>query len=138
MGTAVVRCARVAALTVNWTRAEIDEVRAAVSSSSTVRGRKKALETLSAALHKFESRDNPKARVTIRFGERPAGLLGEVLQRRSSPAAQSALRQLEAAALEAVRGARKAKRNDVTLTNVKADTRDHRVRHVSGRARPPR
>lgn len=126
----------VAAATVNWTRVEIDEVLAAVSASSTVRGRKKALEELNRA--RAKAKDNPKARVTIRLGERPAALIAEVLQGRSAPAAQSALRRLEAAALQAVRGARKAKRDEVTLGNVKADTRDHRVRHVTGRPRSAR
>ena len=127
-----------AAATVNWNRAEIDEALEAVSASATVRGRKKALEELNHARAKVATKDNPKARVTIRFGERPAALIAEVLQGRSSPVARSALRRLEEAALHAVRGARKAKRNEVTLSNVKADTRDHRVRHVSGRPRPAR
>lgn len=129
---------RVAAATVNWTRAEIDEVLDAVSASSTVRGRKKALETLKQARAKVAAKDNPKARVTIRLGERPAALIAEVLQGRSSPPARSALRRLEEAAIQAVRGARRAKRDEVTLSNVKAETRDHRVRHVTGRPRSAR
>jgi hypothetical protein len=76
----------VAAATVAWTLAEIDEVLGAVTASSTVGGRKKALETLSEARAKIEAKDNPKARVTIRLGERPAALVAEVLQGRSSPA----------------------------------------------------
>jgi hypothetical protein len=128
----------VAAATVNWTRAEIDEALDAVSASATVRGRKRALEELNRARAKVAVKDNPKAPVTIRFGERPAALIAEVLQGRPSPVARSALCRLEEAALHAVRGARKAKRNEVTLSNVKADTRDHRVRHVSGRPRPAR
>jgi hypothetical protein len=76
--------------------------------------------------------------VAIRLGERPAALIAEALQGRTSPAARSALRRLEDAALQALRGARKAKRNEVTLGNVKADTRDQRVRHVSGRPRSAR
>lgn len=129
---------RVTAATVNWTRAEIDEVLDAVSASSTVRGRKKALETLSQARAKIEAKENPKARVMIRFGERPAALVAEVLHGRSSSDAQSALRRLEGAAIQAVRGARRAKRDEVTLSNVKAETRDHRARHVTGRPRSAR
>jgi hypothetical protein len=68
--------------------------------------------------------------MTIRFGERPAALIAEVLQGRSSPAARSAMRLLEEAAIQAVRGARRAQRNEINLSNVKADTRDHSVRHV--------
>ena len=128
----------VAAATVNWNRAEIEEALAAVAASSTVRGRKKAFEELNRARAKVATKENPKARVVIRFGERPAALLAEVLQGRSSPAAKSALRRLEDAALQAVRGARRATRNDVALSNIKADTRDHRVRHVSGRPRSAR
>lgn len=128
----------VAAAKVNWTRAEIVEVLSAVTASSTVRGRKKALETLNQARAKVAAMDNPKARVTIRFGERPAALVAEALQGRSAAAGRSALKRLEEAAVQAVRGARKAARNEVTLGNVKADTRDHRVRHVSGRPRSAR
>jgi hypothetical protein len=89
----------------NWTPAEIDEVLDAVTASSIVRGRKKALEELNRARAKIATKANPRARATIRFGERPAALIAEVLQGRSSPAARSALRQLEEAALHAVRGA---------------------------------
>lgn len=128
----------VAAATVAWTLAEIDEVLGAVTASSTVGGRKKALETLTEARAKIDAKDNPKARVTIRFGERPAALVAEVLQGRSSPPARSALRRLEQAAVQAARGARHATRNEVSLSNMKADTRDQRVRHVSGRPRPAR
>jgi hypothetical protein len=46
----------------------------AVTASLTVGGRKKALETLTEARAKIEAKDNPKARVTIRLGERPAAL----------------------------------------------------------------
>jgi hypothetical protein len=130
---------RVTAATVNWTRAEIDEVLDAVSASSTVRGRTKAMETLNQARAKIEAKENPKARVTIRFGERPAALVAEVLRGRSSSSeARSALRRLEGAAIQAVRGARRAKRDEVTLSNVKAETRDHRARHVTGRPRSAR
>ena len=86
----------VAAATVAWTLAEIDEVLGAVTASSIVGGRKKALETLTEARAKIEAKGNPKARVTIRFGERPAALVAEVLQGRSSPAARSALRRARA------------------------------------------
>jgi hypothetical protein len=82
----------VAAATVAWTLAEIDEVLGAVTASSTVGERKKALETLTEARAKIEAKDNPKARVTIRLGERPAALVAEVLQGRSSPAARSVSR----------------------------------------------
>lgn len=127
-----------AAATVNWTRVEIDEALAAVASSSTERGRKKAVETLTKARAKAHGKDSVNARVTIRFGERPAALIAEVLQGRSSPAARSALRGLEEAAMQAVRGAKRTARNEVSLNNVKAETRDHRVRHVSGRPRSAR
>lgn len=103
-----------------------------------VRGRKKALEELTKARSKAEAKDNPKARIAIRLGERPAALIAEVLQGRPSPAARSALRRLEEAAIHAARGARRAKKDEVNLSNVKADTRDHSVRHVSGRPRPAR
>jgi hypothetical protein len=129
---------RVAAATVNWTQAEIEEVVDAVSASSIVRGRKKALEELNRARARTAANENPKTRMTIRFGERPAALIAEVLQGRSSPAARSALRLLEEAAIQAVRGARRAKRNEINLSNVKADTRDRSVRHVSGRPRSAR
>jgi hypothetical protein len=128
----------VAAATVNWTRAEIAEVLAAVSTSPTVRGRKKALEELSRARVKPAGKDSPTARVTIVVGERPAALIAEALQGRASPAAKSALRRLEQAALHTARAAREAKRDGVTLGNVKADTRDHRVRHVTGQPRSAR
>jgi hypothetical protein len=129
---------RVTAATVSWTPAEIDEVLNAVSASSTVRGRKKALETLNQARAKIEAKENPKARVTIRFGERPAAFVAEALHGRSSSEARSALRRLEEAAIQAVRGARRAKRDEVTLNNIKAETRDHRARHVTGRPRSAR
>jgi hypothetical protein len=45
----------VAAATVAWTLAEIDEVLGAVTASSTVGGRKKALETLTEARVKIEA-----------------------------------------------------------------------------------
>ena len=95
---------RVAAATVNWTQAEIEEVLDAVSASSIGRGRKKALEELNRAQAKIAANENPKARMTIRFGERPAALIAEVLQGRSSPAARSAMRLLEEAAIQAVHG----------------------------------
>jgi hypothetical protein len=80
----------VAAATVAWTLAEIDEALCAVTASSTVGGRKKALETLTEARAKIEAKDNRKARVTIRLGERPAALVAEVLQgaRRPRPGAR--------------------------------------------------
>jgi hypothetical protein len=127
-----------AVATVAWTRGEIDEALAAVAASSTVRGRKKAVETLTKARAKVGGKDNARAHVTIRFGEKPAALVAEVLRGRPSPAARSAMRSLEQAALQAARGARRARSNDTTLSNVKADTRDQRVRHVSGRPRPAR
>jgi hypothetical protein len=78
-----------AAATVAWTLAEIDEVLGAVNASSTVGGRKEALETLTEARAKIEAKDNPKARVTIRLGERPAALVGsrgnEVVSATSRP-----------------------------------------------------
>jgi hypothetical protein len=80
---------RMAAATVNWTRAEIDEVLDAVTASSIVRGRKKALEVLNRARAKIAAKANPKARATIRFGERPAALIADVLQGRPSPAPSS-------------------------------------------------
>jgi hypothetical protein len=124
--------------TVAWTRAEIDEALAAVGESSAVRGKKKALETLTKARSKISGKENAKARVTIRLSEKPAALVVEVLRGRSSPAARSAVRRLEEAALQAVRGARRVKRAETTLSNVKAETRDHRARHVTGRPRPAR
>jgi hypothetical protein len=48
-----------------------------------------------------------------------------------------ALRRLEGAAIHAVRVARRAKRDDVSLSNVKARTRDQRVR-LTGRGRSVR
>jgi hypothetical protein len=128
-----------AVATVAWTRAEIEEALAALGESSTVRGKKKALETLTKARSKVGAKDNVKAHVTIRFSEKPAALLAEVLQARPTPAARSALSRLEKAALQAVSGGRRSKGNATTnLSNVKADARDRRVRHVTGRSRPAR
>ena len=126
-----------AVATVAWSRAEIDEALAAVGESSTV-GEEKAVETLTKARSRIDEKDNAKARVTIRFSEKPAAVVVEALRGRSSPAARSAVRRLEEAALQAVRGARRVKKDETTLSNVKADTRDHRARHVTGRQRPAR
>ena len=65
--------------------------------------------------------------VAITIGEGPAALIAEVLEGRSTPAARSTLRRLEQAAVQAVRGARKAKRDEVTPSNLKAE---HRLLHT--------
>ena len=127
-----------AAATVAWTRAEIDEALGAVVASRAVRGKKKAVETLTKAQLQVQEKKNPKARVTIRFGEKPAAHVAAALRRRSSPEARSALRRLEDAALRAVRSARRSKQHETSLSNIKADTRDRRAQHVTGRPRPTR
>jgi hypothetical protein len=78
------------------------------------------------------------ARISLWLDEKPVSLIASVLACADAPAMRSAQRELEAAALDAIRDTRCTKRNEVGLSNSKADTRDQRVRHVTGRQRSAR
>jgi hypothetical protein len=129
----------VAVAHVNWSVEEITvALDAALAASSKLGGRKQALEQLESAQRRLAGKSSPKARVALHFGERPLGLLGTVLAQSSDPAARSALASLQKAVIEAKKTAKRPGPKDVPLHNPLADTRERGVRHITGRARPPR
>jgi hypothetical protein len=126
---------RSAALHVNWGRDEVAAVLAAVRACDIQRGRKNALWALEDAQRRLALKLNPKAHVSLRFGERPLELIGIVLQHADSTASRAARASLEKAALRSKRSARKAASPQTILHNPRSETRDQRIRHVSGRPR---
>lgn len=117
--------------TVNQTRAEPDVMPDAVSWSSTVRPRKKMLETSNQVSASVDTH-NPMSRVTINLGERRTVLVADVLRvRLVLSAARGALRWLKEAALQADAGTRRASQEGINPSKVKADNHDHHVRRVS-------
>jgi hypothetical protein len=102
---------------------------------STVPRQKKPVDSSSQA-PKVGS-DNPMRRVMVSLGDRPVVFVAEMLRVRSVlSAAKGALRWLEEAAVQADGGgARRTRREEISLDQVKSETRDHRVYRVSGQPR---
>jgi hypothetical protein len=123
---------------VNWSRSEVEAVLSAVRAAPDGRGKKSALSQLEGAERRLAEKVNPKAHVSLYFGEKPLALLGSLLAKDRDPRRKKALETLQRAALQTRRSAGKAAATKTNLHNPLADTRDQRVRHVTGRPRPAR
>lgn len=132
-----------AGVNVRWTREQIAAVMETIRDLDPKRvgGAMKVMKQLERAERHFARGET--GRVSLWFGTAPLSLLGSVLPKSDSPHCAAALESLRAAALATQKAAKKAARTSPaqrtpSLHNPLSETRDKRVRHITGSPRRER